>query len=306
MAYDVVIVGAGPAGLSAALECRYLKLETIVIEDEKAGGAPAQSYPWKGVDSYLGFRDMTGRQIANRIVEHVRGMGVEIREMEEVLEIKRKGRVFYIRSAAGSYEAKSVIIATGIRGVPGKLSVPGEELDGVEHFVSSTKRFQGKNVLVVGGGNSAADCAVGLCEAGATVFLAHRRDELRATGENKEKVMKSGVNLMWNTEVESISGKCSVEKVSLLNNVSGARTEIDAESVIVCVGSVPSKNYLEALGVKMEGSLVSVDSEGMTSIPGVFAAGDIVSLIKRIPQALATGERAAYGVFKYIKSPYWE
>jgi thioredoxin reductase (NADPH) len=306
MAYDVIIVGGGPAGLSAALEARYLKLDVLVIEDEKAGGAPAQSYPWKSVDSYLGFRDMTGRQIANRIVEHVRGMGIEIREMEEVLEIKRKGRVFYIRSASGSYEAKSVIIATGIRGVPGKLSVPGESLDGVEHFVSSTKRFQGKRVLVVGGGNSAADCAVGLREAGASVILAHRRDELRATGENKEKVMKSGVELLWNAEVAEIIGKDSVEKVVIANNITNAKTVVEADAVIVCIGSVPSKNYLEALGVKMEGSLVSVDSEGMSSIPGVFAAGDIVSTIKRIPQALATGERAAYGVFKYIKSPYWE
>lgn len=306
MAYDVVIVGAGPAGLSAALESRYLKLEVLVIEAEKAGGAPAQSYPWKGVDSYLGLKDMTGRQIANRIVEHVRSSGAQIREMEEVMEIKRRGRVFYVRSASASYEAKSVIIATGIRGVPGKLSVSGEELDGVEHFVSSTKRFQGRRVLVVGGGNSAADCAVGLREAGATVFLAHRRDELRATGENKEKVVKSGVELFWNTEVEGISGNGSVQKVALINNVSGARTELDVDGVIVCIGSVPSKNYLEALGVKMEGSVVSVDSDGMTSIPGVFAAGDIVTTIKRIPQALATGERAAYGVFKYIKSPYWE
>jgi thioredoxin reductase (NADPH) len=306
MAYDLIIVGAGPAGLSAALNAKYLKLESIVLEADRAGGALSQSYPWKEVDSYLGFNEMSGRQIANRTVDHVREVGVEIREMEEVAGIERKGKLFMVRTDKGEYEGKSVILATGIRGVQRKLSVPGEGLEGVSHFVTSTRKFDGKDVVVVGGGNSAADCALGLDEAGAKVCMVHRRDELRATGENRDKILKSKIRMMWNTEVERIEGNGKVERVVLVNNKTKKKETVDAESVAICIGSVPAKDYLEGLGIRMDGAMVKVDADGMTNTPGVFAAGDIVSSIKRITQALATGERAAYGAFKYIRNPYWE
>ncbi len=306
MEYDLIIVGAGPAGLSAALNAEYLKLKSLVLDSDRAGGALSQSYPWKEVDSYLGFNDMTGRQIANRVVDHVRGVGVEIKDMEEVTAIEIKDKKFHVTTENSSYVSKAVVVATGIRGTQRKLRVPGEGLEGVSHFVTSVRKYAGKNVVVVGGGNSAADCALGLVEAGAGVWLAHRRDELRATGENKEKLLKSGVRMRWSTVVERVEGDGRVEKVVLKDKKTGKTESVDAESLVICIGSVPSKDYLEGLGIKMDGAMVKVDENGMTNIPGVFAAGDIVCSIKRITQALASGEKAAYGAFKFIRNPYWE
>ncbi len=306
MTRDLIIIGGGPAGLAAALDAKYLKLDALVLEAERAGGALSQSYPWKTVDSYLGFNGMTGRQIANRVVDHARKAGAEVREFEEVKDVKRTNHSFCVKTDKGEYRASAVIIATGMRGVQRKLSVPGEDLEGVSHFVTSIKRFEGKSILVVGGGNSAADCALGLEEAGARVWLAHRRDEMRATGENKERITKSGITMLWNTEVEKIEGNGAVEKAVVVDNKTKKKQTLKLDGVIVCIGSVPSKDYLQHLGIRMTDSLVKVDRDGMTNIKGVFAAGDIVDNIKRIPQALATGERAAYSAFRFIKNPYWE
>jgi thioredoxin reductase (NADPH) len=306
MTYDLLIVGAGPAGLSAALDAKYLNLRTLVIEAERAGGALSQTYPWKMVDSYLGFRKMKGNEVAEKMVRHAKDEGIEIREFEEVREIQKKGKLFIARTPKGEYEAKAVILAVGVRGAPRKLGIPGEELEGVEHFVLDPNKFRGRRVLVVGGGDSAADSALGLDNAGAKVWLAHRRDELRATEDNKERISKSGVETLWNTEVESIKGEGKAEKALLVNKKNNEKKEMPFDHIFICIGTVPVKDHLENLGIKMDSVHAEIDSDGMTSVQGIFAAGDLVCRTKRIPQALATGERAAYSAYKFIKSPYWK
>jgi len=305
MSYDVIIVGAGPAGLAAALDAKYLKLKTLVLDAGKAGGALIQSYPWKGVDSYLGFKDMKGREVAGSMVEHARSSGADIREMEAVKEIL-KGKAFGVKTEKGRYEAKAVIVATGIRGIPRKMCVEGEDLEGIFHTVSDPGKFSGKKVLVVGGGDSAADCALGLDKAGAKVWLAHRKDELRATDDNKCIIGKSGITMLWSHEVELFSGKGKLASATLFSSKSRKKTTLELDAAVICIGSIPANDCLQKLGVKMENACVRVDKNGMTSIPGLFAAGDIVSDIKRIPQALATGEKAAYSAYKYLKNPYWK
>lgn len=305
MLHDLIIIGAGPAGLAAALDAAYLKLNTLVIDAGKAGGALSQGYPWKKVDSFLGFRGMLGKEVAGKIVDHVLKEGVQIREMEAV-EYVKAGKPMRIKTKKSSYECSAVIVATGLSGTPRKLSVPGENLRGVEYFLQDPKKFNRKRVIVVGGGDSAVDSALGLHEAGAKVWLAHRKDELRAIDENKEKIKKSGVGMLWNTEIDSVSGEEKVEKVTLFNNKSKEKRELACDNVLICIGYVPAKEWLEGIGIKMTGVRVAVDDNGMTNVPGIFAAGDIVSEIKRIPQALATGESAAYSVYKYIKNPYWK
>ncbi|UCD02809.1 MAG: NAD(P)-binding domain-containing protein [Candidatus Aenigmatarchaeota archaeon] len=305
MVYDVIIIGAGPAGLAAALDAEYLKLKTLILEAGKAGGALIQSYPWKGVDSYLGFKDMKGKEVADRVVSHAKSMGAEIHEMETVLEVKR-GKTFRVKTDKNEYEARAVIFATGIRGVPRKLSVEGESLDGIVHSVSDPKKFKGKKVLVVGGGDFAADCALGLDGAGARVWMAHRKDKLRATDDNREKIAKSGIKMLWNHEVEKFSGGGKLESATLFNNKTDEKMSLNLDAAVICIGSIPAADCLQKLGIKIEKVCVEVDKEGMTSIPGIFAAGDIVTDIKRIPQALATGEKAVYSAYKYLKNPYWK
>ncbi len=305
MVYDVVIVGAGPAGLAAALDAQYLRLKTLVLEAGKAGGAPAQSYPWKDVDSYLGLSSMKGKDVAERISGHARSSGAEIRETEPVTEIM-KGKTFRVKTSRGVYEARTVIAATGIRGVPKKLGVPGEALEGVFYAVFDPKKFSGKKVLVVGGGDSAADCALGLHGAGATVWMSHRKDELRATNDNRKKISKSGIKMLWSHEVERFSGNGMLEGAVLFSNKTKEKVTLSLDAAVILIGSVPADDCLQKLGISIEKGCVKVDGNCMTSVPGVFAAGDIVSDIKRIPQALATGERAAYAVYKYLKNPYWK
>jgi len=305
MKYDLIIIGAGPAGLSAALDAAYLKLKTLVIEAHRAGGALVQSYPWKRVDSYLGLKGMTGKEVAERIIGHVRSEGVRINDMEEVEQV-HIGKPFVVETSKGKYECSAVIFATGIRGLPRRLGIPGEDLKGVEYSLQDPKKFRGKAVAVFGGGDSAVDSALGLESAGAKVWLAHRRNDLRALDESKEKLKKSGVKILWNTELEKITGKGKVEKVVVFENSSMKKTELKVDSVLISIGSSPSKVCLERIGIKMDGVCASVDENGMTSVPGIFAAGDIVSSLKRIPQALATGEKAAYSAYKYIKDPYWK
>lgn len=306
MVYDVIIVGAGPAGLAAALDAEYLKLKTIVLEAGKAGGALVQSYPWKVVDSYLGFKDMKGDEVSSKLVKHVKAGKTEIHEMEEVEEIIRVKKSFRVKTVKSAYDAKSVILATGIRGIPMKLSVPGEELDGVFYTVSDPRKFSGKNVLVIGGGDSAVDSALGLIDAGAKVWLAHRKDELRATEDNQEKIAKSDIMMMWSHEIESFSGKEKLENVTLFSNKNDEKVTLNLDAAVICMGSVPANECLQKIGVKIEDVLVKVDDDCMTNVPGIFAAGDIVCKLKRIPQALATGERAAYAAYKYLKNPYWK
>lgn len=305
MRYDLIIVGAGPAGLAAALDAEYLRLKTVVLEARKAGGALSQMYPWKDVDSFLGMVGMKGQEVSDRIVHHVRSAGIDIREGEEVREVQT-GNPFTVVTNKGTYHSTAVIIATGVRGVPRKLGVPGEDLPGVIHFLPEPKKCKGKRAVVVGGGDSAADSALGLDAAGASVWMVHRRDDLRAQDESKEELLKSKVKIMWNTEVESIGGKGKVEVANVFNNKTGEKKSIGCDCVLICIGSTSTKDHLENLGISMRSALVKVDQDGMTSVPGVFAAGDIVCKIKRIPQALATGERAAYSAYKYIKNPYWK
>jgi thioredoxin reductase (NADPH) len=305
MVYDVIIVGAGPAGLAAALDARYLRLKALVLEAGKAGGAPVQSYPWKAVDSYLGFMGMKGCEVGRSIVEHARKSGADIHEMEPVEEISR-GKQFRVKTPKGVYDSKAVIAATGVRGVPRKLGVPGEGLDSVVFDVPDPHEFSGRKVLVIGGGDSAADMALGLDEAGARVWLAHRRGELRATDDNKGKIAKSGIKVLWNHEVERFSGRGKLAGAVLSSNKGEGKTKLGLDAAVICIGSVPADGCLQKVGLKMKNSCIRVDRDGMTAVPGLFAAGDIVSDIKRIPQALATGERAAYSAYKYLKNPYWK
>ena len=305
MIYDLIIIGAGPAGLAAALDAEYLKLKTLVLEAGRAGGALIQSYAWKGVDSYLGFNGMKGKEVAESIVKHAKSAGAEIHEMETAHEVKGT-KTFKVITNKDEYEAKAVIFATGIRGVPRKLSVEGESLEGIVHSVDNPNKYSGKDVLVVGGGDFAADCALGLDAAGTKVWMAHRKDKLRATDDNRDKISRSGIKMLWNHEVEKFFGEDDLEGAVLFDNRTNKKTRLDLDAAVICIGSIPAGDCLQKLGVKMDNACVEVDKDGMTSVPGIFAAGDIVADIKRIPQALATGEKAVYSAYKYLKNPYWK
>jgi thioredoxin reductase (NADPH) len=305
MDYELIIVGGGPAGLSAALSSSYRKMKALVLESGTAGGALTNKYPWKHVDEVLGQHEMVGYQIAGKMVEHVRKEGAEVRENESVEKITKQNKEFTIESNKGKYTCKSVILAIGL-GVPRKLGVPGENLNGVVYSLSNPADYSKRNVVVVGGGDSAVESAVMLSQNNAETTLVHRGEECRASEKNLKDLSESKVKLMLNTELVEVVGSGRVEKVVLVSNKDKQRKELNADAVLLSLGTVSNKAFLESIGIKTDdkGNVV-VDSQQRTNIEGVFAAGDVTGRWVRIPNAIAEGGYAAINAYKYVKKPYW-
>ncbi len=304
MDYDVIVVGSGPAGLSAALVSSYYGLKVLVIESASAGGAPVNKYPWKIVENYLGFKGMTGLEIAKRMVEHAKSGGVEITENETVMDIKKEND-FKVITNKSEYNSKSIILALGL-GVPQKLGIKNENIDSVIYSISNPGVYKSKNVVVIGGGDSAIESAVELQKFGATVTIVHRKGEFRASGENTRKVLQSGIKVFYNTGVGEIYGDKKVKGVVLIEKETGKEDRLNADVILVSIGTSSNKEFLQRMGIKInERGSVIIDELGRTNIPGIFAAGDIVGKWLRIPEAIGEGGFAGINAFKYVKNPYW-
>ncbi|MDD5111275.1 MAG: FAD-dependent oxidoreductase [Candidatus Altiarchaeota archaeon] len=300
MDYELIIVGAGPAGLSAALSAAYYKLKTVVFESASAGGSPINSYPWKKVDEFLGHKNILGHEVARSMVEHVLAEGASIRENEAVEDVKRKEGMLEVTTKNGAYACKAVILAIGL-GVPRKLGIQGEGLQGVIYSLPKPSDYRGKRVVVVGGGDTALENALALRENGATVCLVHRGDKFRAKDTTVKKIAESGISCSMNTEVEAIAGSRTVEKLMLKDG-----SELKADCALLSLGTVPNKDFLERAGVKLsEKNNIIVDQQMRTSIQGIFAAGDVTGRWIRIPNAIGEGGFAGLNAFKYVKNPYW-
>jgi thioredoxin reductase len=307
MVYDVIIVGGGPAGLSAVLTACYLKLKHLVIEGCRVGGLLARNYPWKEVDSFIGFFEKSGQEVADFMVSHVKKEGAKIREGELVEEItKDRKKIFTVNTDKGKYQAKTILLTTGTMGVPRKLGIPGEDNRNVYYSIIDPKHHRGKKVLVVGGGDTALEGAVTLSKAGAKVWLAHRRGEFRAMEKNQEELKKSKAKILFSTELKRITGNRKISKAEILNNKTGKCDSLKVDEVFIFIGNVFDAELFKRLKVKMKGERVLVDDQMRTNVEGVFAAGDITGRLKRIPEAIGEGHLAVYTIYKYIKHPYWE
>ncbi len=307
MTYDLIIVGAGPAGLSAALTACYLKLKHLVLEVDQAGGILIRTYPWKEVCSFIGFYKMGGQEVAERMIEHVEKEGTVIKEGEGVTEIKKdkKKRTFTVKTDKKVYEAKTVLFTPGTAGTPRKLGIPGEDNPNVHYSIADPDEYRGKKVLVVGGGDTALECSLVLEKSGAKVYLAHRKDQFRAMDKIQEEVKRSKVEILFNTELKEIRGKGKIKKTKVINNKTNKESMLEIDNAIICIGSVFSLDFLKSLGVKTEGENIPVDDGMKTNVEGFYAAGDITGRLKRIPEAIGEGHLAVYSIFKYIRKPYW-
>jgi len=305
MEYELIIVGAGPAGLAAALTASYYKLKTLVLESGSAGGALISKYPWKTVDEVLGYPNMAGHQAAKKMVDHVAAQGVEIRENETVERIARNEKQITVKTAKWEYPCKAVVLAVGL-GVPKKLGVPGEDKEGVVYSLLNPKEFKEKRALVVGGGDSALESAVVLAKQNASVTLIHRGDACRASEKNCRKLSDSSVRLLLNTELAEIRGAGKAETAVIFSNNTQERSEIGVDAVLLSLGMSSNKKFLEDNGIRLdEKGNVAVDKSMRTNLEGVFAAGDVTGKWLRIPNAIGEGGYAALNAFKYIKNPYW-
>lgn len=304
MDFDVIVVGGGPAGLSAAITAAYYKLNVLVLDSAYAGGALMNQYPWKKVDNYLGLCGKKGAEVAKMMVDHAKAEKVTIKENESVLDVRKEGEDFNVTTAKNIYSCKAVVMACGL-GSPKKLGVEGETLEGVCYCLPEPERYRGKKVVVVGGGDTAVECAIELKRKGANVTIVHRKDAFRATEKNVACIGEECVNILWNTEAKRIEGDGFVQKVALFNNKDNTEVVWEVDAVLFSLGTVANTDFLQKLGVRVEGSKVVVDSELRTNIKGVFAAGDVVGKWIRIPQAVGEGGFAGLNAFKYVKNPYW-
>ena len=309
--YDLIIVGAGPAGLTAAIYAARAELDVLLVEKNYiAGGQIINTYE---IDNYPGLPGLSGMELATKMSEHVDKYGVE-RIVADITGLDLKGDVKKIITDKGDFEARALILASG--NVPGKLKVNGEEeLAGMGVSYCATcdgAFFRNKTVAVVGGGDVAVEDAIFLARGCKKVYIIHRRDELRAAKTLQTALFAcENVEPVWNSVVKEIKGKDMVERV-LVSNVKDERDfELEVNGVFIAVGNVPNAYYIEGRENRNDlkpGELL-LDSKGYviagedcaTNIPGVYAAGDIRSKhLRQVSTAVADGANAVYSVEKYL------
>lgn len=305
MEYDVSIVGGGPAGLSAGIIAAYKGLKTIVFEGGTWGGLLSTIYPYKHVFNYPGTPRVLATHLVAEWVRQAADLGVLLVK-ERVTEITKDRNIV---TTEGEYKSKVVIIATGMR--PNILGIPGEiefsrKGRGVFPYLSDPELFRDKKVLIIGGGDTALDAVVDAHEVTDEIWIAHRKDEFRAAETTVDKILTEKMaEVLYNTELQEIRGDSEVEEVTLLNNQTGKKYDMAIDRVIIAVGLVPNTEVFEHLGLKMNGRYVVVDHEMRTSVEGIFAAGDIISVYQLASVAAAQGALAAHNAYKYIRKPYW-
>jgi thioredoxin reductase (NADPH) len=301
--WELIIIGGGPAGMTAAIYGARYGLKTLLIEGKVLGGAQATS---PGIENYPGFTYIVGIDLATKMKEQVKKCGAIIKEITDVRSIEREGELgdFLLDTRRGVYRAKAIIIATG--GGHKHLGVPGEETltgRGVSFCATCDgPLFRDKTVAVIGGGNTAVTEALYLAEVTKKVYLIHRRDELRAEKIVQDYVFKSDVEIIWDTVVKEIKGNDLVNTLVLENVKTGKQTNLEIEGVFIALGSKPESTLAKSIGVETnERGEILVCSKQSTNIPGVFAAGDVVESMKQIAVAVGHGAIAADSAYSYIR-----
>jgi len=311
MICDVVIIGAGPAGLSAALFTRMRRMSTLMLETAVAGGQLASLYPKKPVHDMPSYTYVMGEDLGKNFVEQARHMGVEIHEGEHVTMIARDEEAALVRvtSTKGTYEGRSVIVATGGGAFePRKINKPGEvELRGrgVTYGMPDVEETRGKRVLVIGGGDSALESALSLKEV-AQVTLIHMLDKWQGMDGYVEDVQQSSIRALLETETVEIKGNGRVETVVVRNKKTGEAEELPIDLVSINIGYLMDTKIVRQWGLELEGSQIKVDPIMKTNITGVFCCGDIATYpgkYKLLITACSEGAAAANTAYIHVKQP---
>ncbi len=301
--WDVAIIGAGPAGLAAGIYCARKMLKTVVVSRDVGGQA---AWSWE-VENYLGYQLISGAELVNRFYEHIRSFPVELREREDVTSLRGggDGDGFEVVSEKGAYPARAVIVASGK--VPRLLGVPGErEFRGrgvVYCATCDAPLFGGKDVAVVGSGNAGLDAALQLSRIARRVYLIDTAAECTGDEVSRRKVGEAeNVEMLLRTEVREIKGDRFVSSVSVEGMEGGGLRDISVSGVFIEIGSVPSTGFIEGkLELNERGEIV-IDSNNRTSMPGVFAAGDVTDVAeKQIIIAAGEGAKAALSAYAWLE-----
>lgn len=299
--YDLLIIGSGPAGLGAAIYGERAGLQLAVIDRSPvSGGQVLTTYE---VDNYLGIPEVSGSDISERFRAHADKLGVEF-IMADVETIEDLGTTKIVHTDEGDFEAKAVILATGaahaMLGVEGEMKLAGM---GVSYCATCDGAFfRGRTVAVVGGGDVAVEDAIflaGLCK---KVYLIHRRDSLRAADSLQKKLMAlPNVEILWNSEVTKIQGEDMVESLVVLRKQEKKEQVLEVNGVFIAVGILPNTESFRGLVDMDEKGYIMADESCITSVPGIFAAGDIrKKALRQIITAVADGANAINSVQNYF------
>jgi thioredoxin reductase (NADPH) len=298
---NVIIIGSGPAGWSAAIYTGRANLRPLLIAGNEVGGQIALTTE---VENYPGFESIQGPELAAQMQKQAERFGTEVL-LDYVTELDADGPPFTVRTASGKeFRANAIIAATGAS--PRRLGVAGEERltgRGVSYCATCDGFFfRGKDVMVVGGGDSALQEGLFLTKFAARVRIVHRRDQLRAGATLQRRVKENPkIEFVWNSVVESINGEKKVESVRLKNLVSGETTDTPTDGVFVYIGHLPNNQlFLDKLAMDEQGYLIT-DKLMRTSVPGIFAAGEIQDhRFKQAATSAGQGVAAAMETEKYL------
>lgn len=301
--WELIVIGGGPAGMTAAMYGARYGLKTMLLESRVLGGAQATS---PGIENYPGFNFIVGMDLANKMKEQLKKCGAEYKEITEVKSIRilEDSGDFILQTRRGEYVAKAIIIATG--GGHRKLGVPGEdEFTGRGVSFCATcdgPLFRGKTLAVIGGGNTAVTEALYLSELAGKIYVIHRRDALRAEQAVQDMLFKTDAEILWDHIVKEFHGEQLISNILIENVKSGETRTLEIDGVFVALGSDPESKLVKPLEVKMnKRGEIFTDGEQKTNVPGLFAAGDVVDGMKQIVVAAGQGAIAADSAYKYIR-----
>ena len=294
---DIIIIGAGPAGLSAAIYAVRQQLDVLIITKNIGG----QVLWGPSVENYLGYKKILGTDLAEKFLEHVKEYNVKIKEDETVTQVKKKEPGFIVETDKSSYETKTIIVTSGKE--PRKLNVPGEDRlagKGVSYCATCDGLFfMDQDVAVIGGGNAGIDAAIQLEKIAKKIYVIEILDELKADRISIEQVKKlDKVEIMLKTKVKEIKGDKEVQSI-IIENEKGQK-ELNVNGVFIEIGSLPSVDFVKDLK-KNEFNEIVVNNKNETNIPGIFAAGDVTDVPEK--QAIVSageGCKAALSAFKFL------
>lgn len=299
--YDIIIIGAGPAGLTAALYARRADKSVLVLEKETFGGQITHS---PKVENYPGIMQMSGNEFAEKLVEQVLGHGADI-ELDEAVRIHRDGELFTVEGKEGTYLGRSVIIASGSR--HRTLGVDYEEAyvgNGISYCaVCDGAFYSGKTVAVVGGGNTALQEAVMLSDICERVYIIQNLAYLTGEARNYNILTKrNNVEIIYNSIVERIDGEGSLDGIIISNSETGVRSRIDVDGIFVAIGQIPENDAFADHVELNDHGYIDAGEDCQTRTPGIFVAGDCRSkTIRQITTACCDGTVAATAACRFLE-----
>jgi len=295
MLNDLIVIGAGPAGITASVYAARKKMEFLTITKDIGGQAA-----WSGdIENYTGYQFITGPELTAKFEEHARQYDVRLKENEDVTGLEKKDNIILVKTNKASYEARTVIVASGKKSR--ELGVPGEKEfknKGLTYCATCDgPLFAGKDVAIIGGGNSALDAALQLLKIAKSVYVINAAKSLTGDAIMREKVAKSA-KIFNDAQVTAVAGEKMVKAVTI--KTKSEEKTLSVQGVFVEIGLVPNSGFAKILEKNDHGE-IKINCHNETNIPGIFAAGDVTDIPeKQIIIAAGEGAKATLGAFRYL------